>query len=39
MADPRWHTEDVNPVYDEPPPDHHEQHDEDPPDLPPEDQP
>lgn len=35
MAEPRWHTEDVDPDVDLPPEDHHQQPDEDPPDLPP----
>lgn len=32
--EPRWHTEDVDPDLDTPPPGHHDQPDEDPPDLP-----
>lgn len=34
-TEPRWHLEPYDPDLDEPPPGHHAQPDEDPPDLPP----
>jgi hypothetical protein len=37
MSDPRWHTEEYDPELDDPPPGHHDQTGDDPPDLDPED--